>query len=448
MSLKSLVGAALAVLVATAAMPALADTDPLKDPKYCGSCHTRIFEEWKSSAMGKDLANEKVYQFYTGTNARGEKDGMGYQGMHPGKAGDCADCHVPQLVINEHRQGREVDLGVAMKDKLDHGISCNFCHTVEHVKLEKNAEGRYDTRIFNSVTQDTSGAKHGPRKDAKSPAHPTKFNPVVQDSKLCGTCHLNQEKFLSISAYDDWKEAFDSGKTKETCQSCHMPKHKGKVELAVGGPKRADVRAHTFIGAQDADMLKKALSLKTEASKTVDGKLLVRATVENIGAGHKVPGSGPIRNVLLKIDAWDENGNPLKFVGPDSARLHPLAGMGNPKTGERDAHDWGGMPGKMYAKVYASKPNPQTGKPMLGVGGFAADSIAFDTALKPREPDTTEYLFELPEGVKAVKVQAKLVYRYAFKPIVDRKGWSLDERPSLMAESNQSIEIGKLKLVR
>lgn len=445
MTLIHLFRAVVAVVAASAALPATADTNPLKDPKYCGSCHTRIFEEWKSSAMGEDLENPKVFQFYTGTNAKGEKDGMGYQGMHPGKAGDCADCHVPQLVIDEHKQGREVDLGVAMKDKLDHGLSCNFCHTVEQVRLEKDAEGRYDTRIFNSVSQDATGAKHGLRKTIKSPAHVTRINPLIQDSKLCGTCHLNQEKFLSISAYEDWKEAFDSGKTKETCQSCHMPMHKSKMQIATGGPKRAGVRAHTFIGARDATMLKKALSLKTEAGKTADGKLRVRTTVENVGAGHKVPGSGPIRNVLLKIDAWDEHGNPLKFIGPDNARLHPLAGMGNPKTGERDADDWGGMPGKMYAKVFASRPNPQTGKPMLGVGGFAADSITFDTALKVREPDTTEYEFELPEGVARVKVQARVVYRYAFKPIIDRKGWQLDERPSLMAEKHLDVAVGELK---
>lgn len=435
MSITRIFATALALLLCG---PALADTNPVTSPQFCGGCHTRIYQEWKSSAMGTDLDNPIVYQFYTGTNGRGEKDGMGYQGMHPGRAGDCADCHVPQLVIDEHKQGREVDLGVAMKDKLDHGISCNFCHTVEQVNLEKNAEGRYDTRIFNSVKLDASGAKHGPRKGAKSPVHATKANRVMQDSKLCGTCHLNQEKFLSISAYDDWKQAYDAGKTRETCQTCHMPLHKGKVELATGGPKRADVRAHTFIGAHDAGLLNKALSLAVD-TQTENGVLTVKTTVENIGAGHKVPGSGPIRNVILKLDVTDASGKPLDYVGDPRGLLPGLAGMGNPKTGQRDALDWAGLPGKMYAKVYQSAVLPN-GQKMAGVGGFAADTILFDTALKMKEPDSAQFKFKLPEGYSGqVKVNARLYYRWVFKPLADRKGWKLDERP--MGQIERSVDI-------
>lgn len=422
--------------------------NPDHDPKLCGACHTRIYNEWKASPMGRDLDNPKVYQFYTATNSKGEKDGLGFQGMFPGKAGDCADCHVPVQVINAHKAGKEVDLGHAMANKTDHGISCYFCHTMKDVKIEKDADGKYKTRIFDSVTLDQeSGARYGPRKGVRAP-HPVVVSQLYKSSEMCATCHLNQEKHLSISTYDDWKRYFTEGRVKQTCQECHMPLHKGKQELAIGGPKRSGVRAHTFIGAQDPDMLKKALSLKTVVGKTPDGRLVVRATVENVGAGHKVPGSGPIRNVILKIDAWDETGKPLVFAGPDSGKLHPLAGMGNPKTGERDENDWGGLPGKMYALIFASKPDPQTGKPMLGVGGFAADSVVQDNRLEPFVPDTTEYQFELPQGAKAVKVRARLVYRYAFKPIIDRKGWSLDERPSFMAENVLNVNVSKLKALQ
>lgn len=438
MNLRKLAGAALGLLTVLVALVPSAQADPKKSPEYCGACHTRIFQEWKSSAMGTDLDNPIVYQFYTGTNGKGENDGMGFQPFMHGAKGDCADCHVPQLVINEHKQGREVDLGIAMKEKLDHGISCNFCHTVEHVNLEKGADGRYDTRIFNSVKLDASGAKHGPRKDAQSPEHPIKFSPVIKDSKLCGSCHLNQEKFLSISAYDDWKQAFDAGKTRDTCQTCHMPLHKGKVELAVDGPKRKDVRAHTFIGTRDKGLLKKALSLKVD-TQTADGVLAVKTVVENIGAGHKVPGSGPIRNVILKIDVTDENGKPLDYAGDPRGLLPGIAGMGNPKTRERDAQDWAGMPGKMYAKVYQSAVMPN-GQKMVGVGGFAADSILFDTALKMGEPDTAEFKFKLPEAYKGkVKVKAWLVYRWVFKPLADRKGWKLDDRS--MGEVVKTVQV-------
>ena len=426
----------LALILATAAY---ADTDPMTSPQYCGNCHTRIFKEWQSSAMGKDLDNLHVYQFYTGTNGKGEKDGIGFQPFTHGAKGDCADCHVPQLTLDEHKQGREVDLGIAMKDKLDHGISCNYCHTMAHANLEKNAQGRYETRIFDTVKQGESGTKLGPFKDLKSPVHKTKYSDLYREnSKLCGTCHLNQEKFLSISTYADWKAAYDSGKTKDTCQSCHMPLHKGKMELVAGGELREGVRAHTFIGASDKGMLEKALSL-TLQTRVVGNELVVTTTVENVGAGHNVPGSGPIRNVILKIDAAQADGQALKFVGDAGELLPPLAGIGNPSSGERDALDWAGLPGKMYAKVYQSAVMPN-GKKMVGVGGFAADSILFDTTLKPLEPDTEEFRFALPESMKGqgeILVKAALSYRWVFKTLADSKGWSVDYRP--MREASAAV---------
>lgn len=406
--------------------------DPQKDPKYCGSCHKRVYKEWSQSLMGTDLNNSVVYQFYTGTNPAGEKDGLGFQPLMHGAKGDCADCHVPQLVLDEHAKGKEVDLGIAMKEKLDHGISCHFCHTLEDVKIEKDADGKYHTRITESVTQGDPMVMHGKRDDAKSPAHKTMKSALIQDSKVCAICHLNQENLLSISQYEDWKIAYDSGKTDKTCQQCHMPLFPGKVKLAdvpgLDNPARENVRAHTFVGAHDDTMLKKALTLDIKPM-VKGGKLIVQTTVENVGAAHKVPGSGPIRNVILKLEVTDENGKPLAYIGDKRGRLPPLAGFGNPKTKKRDLDDWAGMPGKMYAKVYKSRPIPKMGnKPMVGVGGFLADTVLFDTALKFKEPDHAQFKYELPKDAKGINIKARIVYRDAFKPLSDRKKWKLAQR--------------------
>ncbi len=404
-------------------------------PQYCGGCHQRIYKEWQSSRMGKDLDNPKVYQFYAGIHGDGTRDNLGFQPFMHGAKGDCADCHVPMLVLKEHKAGREVDLGIAMKEKKDHGISCIFCHSVEKAHVNKDADGRYKTRIFNTVTLNPDGVIQGPLETASSPAHKTARNDLFKDSALCGTCHLNQEKFLSISTYKDWKEAYDSGKTDKTCQECHMPLVEGEAVAAVGGPKRKGLRSHTFVGAHDLGMLKKALQLDVSAQKK-GGKLIVKTTVINVGAGHKVPGSGPIRNVILKIDATDANGKPLTFVGDKRATLPPLAGFGNPKTHQKGPLDWVGMPGKMYAKVYKSRVIPKLGKPMVGVGGFLADSVLFDTALAPKQADTMQFAFKAPEG--AAKITARLVYRDAFKPLSDKKGWKLEQRP--MTEKTLKVE--------
>ena len=406
-----------------------ADADPLTSPEYCGSCHQRIFKEWKSSRMAKDIDNQKVYQFYTGEHGTGGFDGLGFKPMKKGETGDCADCHFPMLSLKAHKEGKEVDLGVAMKEKTDHGISCIFCHSVKSVNIKQDADGRFHTRISDTVTLGESDTRYGPLKDAKSPVHKTQYSALHKTSEMCGSCHLNQENFLSISTYKDWKEAFDSGKTDKTCQQCHMPLIEGETTAAIGGPKRKGLRRHTFVGAYDLDMLKKALSLKVDP-RVKDGKLIVNTTVENTGAGHKVPGSGPIRNVILKIDVTDEHDNKLTYSGDKKGLLHPLAGMGNPKTGERDANDWAGMPGKMYAKAYKSNPMPKTGKVLVGVGGFLAEGVAFDTTLKVKTPDHASFEYTLPDNKAGkIKVHARLIYRDAFKPVSDKKGWKLEQRP-------------------
>ena len=410
------------------------DVDDPTSPAACGQCHKRIYSEWKSSLMGSDLDNSIVYQFYTSTNPHGKFDGVGFKGFMKmaGKgdaAGDCADCHVPIQVINEHKKGNEVDLGKAMNmsTRVDHGISCYFCHSIKDVHINKDANGKYQTRIFDTITLDETGTIHGPTAQSGCP-HDHKQNNLFKNSELCGTCHLNQEKELSISTYDDWKKAYNSGKTDQTCQGCHMPLIPGMAKAAEDGPMRKGMRSHTFIGARDASMRKKALNLDVK-TKTEDGKLVVMTTVENVGAGHTVPGSSPIRNVILKIDVTDENGKPLAYIGDKRGRLPPLAGFGNPKTKQRGPGDWAGMPGKMYAKVYMSKVVPKLGRPLVGVGGFAADKVLFSTLLQPKTPDHAKFVFALPKSAGKVSIKARLVYRWAFKPIADRKGWKMQDLP-------------------
>jgi hypothetical protein len=102
--------------------------------------------------------------------------------------------------------------------------------------------------------------------------------------------------------------------------------------------------------------------------------------------------------------------------------------MGNPKTGERGPQHWGGLPGRLYAKPLQAPADPNTGQVRLGVGGFAAERIAFDTTLRYRQPDKAEFRFRLPEGNAPVKVKAQMVYRWAFIGLADAKGWKVEDR--------------------
>jgi len=400
----------------------------------CAPCHQRIYDEWKSSSMGTDLENSRVYEFYTGTNGAGEVDGLGFQGLKPGEAGDCADCHVPVTALKDAVNGEETDLGVVLDAGQDHGISCIYCHSIKAMHEAKDQDGRYHTRIADTTALGPENLRYGPLADAESPAHDTAASDLYRQSELCAGCHLNQEKFLSISTYDDWKEAFDAGLVTETCQECHMPLIDEPVEVGLGGPLRSGMRKHTFVGVHDPETLAKALDLSVTTETQADGTVVVRTTVKNVGAGHRVPGSSPISNVILKVDAVDQDGQPLTFTGDETALLPPLAGVGNPATGEKDARDWAGMPGKMYAKVYQSAFIEKLGRKMVGVGGFAADTILFDTTLKPQASDTMTFAFD-GSSAATVTVTARLVFRTVFKPLADAKGWTLVDRPMRTVEA-------------
>ncbi len=424
--------------------PALADNDPQKSSEYCGSCHERIFKEWQASPMGQDMHNPIVKQLYVGLNGKGQPDPLGYQSMFPGKNGDCADCHVPTLVINEHKAGRgDVDLAKAMDQKSDHGISCQFCHTVTDVHIKKDAEGKFTRRIFDKLTLENGERKFGPRetlaKGPQSPVHDNVQSALIKEARFCAACHLNQEeKVLAINTFDEYSRLKEAGKTQETCQTCHMPLLPGKQEVSTGFPAREGVRAHSFPGARDAGMLKKAVDLTLE-SRIENGVLVVATRAENIGAAHPVPGSGPIRNVILKVDVLDAAGRPLKYIGDQKNLLPPLAGMGNPQTKQRDAQDWAGMPGRFYSRVLKGV-NPMSKQMTMGVPGFIADEVAFDTSLKPGQPDLAEFRFALPErAADAITVKARLVYRWTFKPMADRKQWALEDRP--MREVTQTVKV-------
>ena len=406
----------LVVLLFSVQTNAAVDED---DPNYqyqpnsfCGACHQEQLQDYSQSMMGQTPHDKVFQQFYLGLNAKGKKDGMGYKGFHPDEPGDCANCHTPDVVLNE---GREVDLMEAI-DKGSHGISCDFCHTVADVQVIQDPEtGRYETGINHVVTRARGETKRGPFADAESPAHKTLQSPIHLKSEFCAMCHLNQEHLLSLSTYADWKTAYDKGTVTQQCQECHMPSGGEDRPIAVGGKvRKADtIRRHLFHGGHSRDMLDKAATLQLKVHKQ-DGQLVIESQVTNSGAGHTLPGGATLRNILLVIEARDATGKPLAHVGGKPETLPPLAGVG------KSMRDYAGHPGKMYARPFVTKNG------MVPAGGFNADHELFDTRILPRETDHTTFHFTLPEQ-GGVVVKARLIYRWTYKPMADKKGWALED---------------------
>jgi len=209
----------------------------------------------------------------------------------------------------------------------------------------------------------------------------------------------------------DWKKSYDAGKVNKQCQECHMPTGGKDRAIAVGGKIRdaATIHQHLFHGGHNAAMVQKAAKLEIKSQRQ-GNTIIVDANVTNIGAGHPIPGGATLRNILLVIEVRDSQGHLLSHTGGKKERLPPLAGKG------KAAGNYAGQAGKMFARPFATK----TG--MVPAGGFNADHILFDTRIWPGDTDHSVYHFKT-EMSGPVSIKARLIYRWAFKPLVDKKGW-------------------------
>jgi len=152
--------------------------------------------------------------------------------------------------------------------------------------------------------------------------------------------------------------------------------------------------------------------MKTSIKQTGDA-LLVKVGVTNSGTGHTFPGAAMLRNVLLIVDAVDDTGKPLAHIGGKKELLPPLAGMGQSPC------DFSGHVGAMFTRPFVTK----SGK--APTGGFNADHILFDTRIYPGQTAKRAFHFKRPASGHA-RVRVRLIYRWAFKPLVDKKGWKMD----------------------
>ena len=380
--------------------------------EVCGACHKEKLEDYASSMMGT-TPNDKVFrQFYAAVNSEGEPDGIGFRAFKPKGASDCANCHTPDAVLDA---GHELSLEEAIQ-KGSKGISCDFCHTIKDVKVLFDPKTkRYDTRIWKTVIRQKSNTKMGPLSDAKSPFHKTQSSPIHTRSEFCAACHLNQEHFLSLDTYDSWKKAYDKGVVKQTCQQCHMPTGGNDRPIAIGGPLRpaSQIHRHFFHGGHSAEMVRKAVTMRIKLHNK-GSNFIVETYITNSGAGHAFPGGATLRNVILLVDAVDANGHILKHTGGKQELLPPLAGVGD------TSRDFNNHIGAMFARPFVTK----SGK--VPAGGFNAAHVLFDTRIQPGDTAHRVFHFLKPKSGHG-NVRVRLIYRWAFKPLVDKKGWKMDD---------------------
>jgi hypothetical protein len=188
-----------------------------------------------------------------------------------------------------------------------------------------------------------------------------------------------------------------------------------------GGRKRdpETIVSHRMPGAGDPDLLQNAVSLSLEAEATPEG-IRVRTKVVNDHTGHHVPTDSPLRHLILVVRAYGGDASELSLrEGPV---LPEWCGAGDPEDG-----CYAGLAGKVFVKLLEEM--------WTGVAPTAAywnpTRVVMDTRIGAFETDTGEFLFAAPDSGNA-RIEAVLLYRRAYKKLMELKGWS---DPDIVMES-------------
>lgn len=406
-------------------------------PAGCGACHPDQRSQWTGSPMAKAGSNTWVYDTFDGSGTPGGSGGFVYtrdsRFADSNPESECASCHQPEPWIRDPFRALE-DLGSLSQEAL-HGISCEVCHKMSHIDASRpNFPGIYPGVVSMTLPDGPpyEQVQYGVFGDA-SFHFPGMMRPSYQPqlvAEVCAACHQDKNDpdedgdfeeangVISEPTYVEWLESPYGDPLSShyaTCVDCHMPSY-GATKACVfeDAPTRdpETIRGHRIEGTT-AVFLDRAVDLDLLYT-VADGEVTAEVQITNSGTGHHVPTGVTVRNVILLVEAWtEENGQPLLYTGEQT--IHGLGGIGDPALGY-----YGSLPGKLFAKVNhdSSGASPT----------FFTDAtgIVFDTRIPALATDTTHYAFALPETDGAVHLRARLLYRRAWRALVDAKGWTED----------------------
>lgn len=111
------------------------------------------------------------------------------------------------------------------------------------------------------------------------------------------------------------------------------------------------------------------------------------------------------------------------YEGVDGERVDELGGIGDPASGY-----FAGLPGKLFARAHE---DAEGRAPVLFT---EAVRVRYDTRIPALEMDTSSYRFDLPEGAHAVDVRVRLIYRRAWRALIDEKSWTHDGHDVALAD--------------
>jgi hypothetical protein len=430
----------------------------------CYSCKPGVTQVWlDNDAHGKSAGNIRFLTMYNGTDVDGNQSpptryvfnrdygsiplradltqpyyGPGYKLDFPETSGNCATCHTPGAAI-EDPYGIDPNTVTGVNT---FGVHCDFCHKIADVKLDPETSLPYpnmpgvlsmDIRRPFPEDKDRYQIFFGSFDDDNVPMEDTYLS-LIKKSQWCAACHYGI--FWDTVVYNSFGEwlasPYSDPVTGKTCQQCHMPaptilngKPLTNVAPDLGGVERdpLTIPAHTFPGASNVKLLQNSVTMAVEARRE-DQNLIVEVSVTNNQTGHHVPTDSPLRQLLLLVNATDENGNPLTLL--DGETIPAWGGIGDPKLGY-----YAGLPGKGYAKILR-----ELWTEIEPTGSYWNPTrIVSDNRIPAFESDTSTYIFTVPENGKT-NMTITLLFRRAFKELMDQKGWDV---PDIVMEEEEIV---------
>jgi mono/diheme cytochrome c family protein len=424
----------------------------------CAECHFRgedasgpllPVDEWLKDAHSQSALNPRFLTLHSGKDMSGRRSpstryrltrdkklyqlppdpdepyyGPGYRLDNPNTPGNCGACHVPAAAINgpfsinpDSVQGVEAE-----------GVNCDFCHKIWDVHLDPVTGLPFPDKpgvLSYEFRRPVEGHQFfaGPLDDI-APGEDT-YSEVQVRSQFCAPCHFGVfEGTVVYDSFGEWlRSPYSNEGTGKTCQDCHMPDSGAEffAHSEKGGLKRdpKTLVSHRMPGVRDLDLLENSVSLTLEAEQLPAG-IRVRTKVVNDLTGHHVPTDTPLRHLILVVRAYGSDASDLSLK--EGPVLPEWCGSGDPADG-----CYAGLPGKVFVKLLEEI--------WTGVSPTAAywnpTRVVMDTRLGAFKSDVGEFLFVAPDSGD-VRIEAVLVYRRAYKKLMDLKGWN---EPDIVMES-------------
>ena len=334
---------------------------PYVSSKNCGACHDVMYKAWADSPHARSAQSPAFLETLRRVVEAAPDKGAARQG--------CVWCHAPTTILTG-------DLELQQPISRE-GVTCDFCHTVADVDLEK--EGT-------PFVLKPGPVKRGPFEYAsKIQGHEAAYSALHRASPLlCASCHefRNARGVPVLSNYSEWKDGPYPARG-VACQDCHMA-------LVPGAPARGAapksglrvVNLHRLVGGSAISQLARGLDLKIESVAIAGGTAEVAVVVTNVAAGHSIPGGLSTKSLVLAVAAEGADGR----LENRQERVY-----------RRELKDDRGIVVETVADMF-----------------LKAATVGSDTRIKPKESRRERFGVTVPPGARAIV--ARLEYRDASDP--------------------------------